>query len=67
MVIRIYYVKVGAHFHCRVFIGKGNGFTFALCGTLVFAGSEWDDVRDVLTHSCEIMPEEPRRPTGSDR
>lgn len=48
--IKIKYKKLGGHYHCRVFTGKGVGFTYAKCGDLVFSEEEFPDIRTAMSH-----------------
>ncbi len=58
--IRARYLERGDHVHCRVFVSKGKGMTFALCGELVFCkGVEWDSVRDALQAVVDFTPDKP--------
>lgn len=59
MRMRLYYVKAGAHVHCRLFTAPDIGETFAKCGDLVFEEREWNEV--LVTFECggaEVLPEE---------
>jgi hypothetical protein len=58
VIIRIRYEQKGAHIHCRLFTAKGDGFTFAFCGGMVFSEEEWNDVRDMWNGTVEFVPEE---------
>ena len=58
MIIRMRYVIVGGHVHCRLFTAKARNMTFAKCGDLVFSLDEWDTLRNVLQSAVEFLPEE---------
>lgn len=48
MMIKVRWEKLGGHYHCAVFTGKGMNMTFAKCGDLVFDEQEWPEIRDTL-------------------
>ena len=48
MIIRIRFKKLGGHYHCRVFSAPQRGYTYALCGELVFDEREWPEVAEQL-------------------
>jgi len=55
MNIRIYYQKLGGHYHCRVFTSMAPALTFEKSGDLVFRESEWDAIQHVWKGSCEFI------------
>lgn len=48
MIIRIYYEKLGGHYHCRVFTGL-TLTSVAKSGDLVFRENEWDQFRIAMS------------------
>lgn len=42
MHLRIYWKKLGGHYHCRVFSAPTKAMTHACNGTLVFDEREWE-------------------------
>jgi hypothetical protein len=57
VIVRIYYKKLGAHYHCRVFTGTLPDGTFAKSGDLVFRESEWAALQDLWWGVAEFLPE----------
>ena len=57
MQIRIRFKRLGGHIHCRFFLAKRPGSTFAKCGDLCFTVDEWDGVRAML-HAVEFIEDE---------
>lgn len=63
--LRIVHKTLGAHVHCRVFIGN-PGHTFAFCGDLVFSVDEWGHARHQLEQCADFIEErrDDARPMG---
>ena len=58
MIIRLRYIKLGGHIHCRLFTAPANDQTFAKCGELVFDEREWPDVsRQLASGGVQIVPD----------
>lgn len=62
MIIRFRHRLAGAHVHCRVFTSL-DGVTFAKCGDLVFAESEWSYVMLKLGNRVQFVPDGPEEVT----
>jgi hypothetical protein len=60
MTIRIYYQKLGVHYHCRVFTSMAPAATFVKSGDLVFRESEWDAIREIWNGTCHFLPDSAR-------
>jgi hypothetical protein len=56
MTLRVYFLKRGAHVHCRVFAGK-TGVTLAHVGELVFGAEEWREARAELSKIADLRDE----------
>jgi hypothetical protein len=55
-VFRMRWVKLGGHYHCRLFTAPQIGYTFAKCGDLVFHENEWEDSKKAMP-GVEFMEE----------
>lgn len=60
-VIRVRFLVLADHVHCRVFTAPDPGQTFALAGTLVFTTDEWPHVQDAWRGAIDFQPEEETR------
>lgn len=53
--MRLYHNLLGAHVHCRLFVGEYPG---GKAGDLIFRQEEWDDVHERLVRAgVDVRPE----------
>lgn len=53
--MRIRFVKLGGHYHCRVFTAPTSDQTFAKCGELVFDEDDWKEIALMFKHA-QFLP-----------
>jgi hypothetical protein len=55
--MKVWYEKLGGHYHCTVFTARAPHLTFAHCGELVFDELEWGDIQVIMGGAVFVQKE----------